>query len=91
MGQGPLWGRQAQETGRPSATEYTWRGKGRAGATLVQVQEPLEVQGDAGDQVQLLFELEHSHVAAAVGHSEHLTGLLQQHPHDEDVWGQVER
>lgn len=92
MGQAPLRGLQAQkEAGRPRVTEYTWRGKGGTGATLVQVLEPLEVHGNAGYQVQLLLELAHSHVAAAVCHSEHLPGLFQQHPHDEDVWGQVGR
>lgn len=89
MGRHPFGDCRFRGDRAPRWRRYTWRGKGWAGVTLVQVLEPLQVQGDADCEVQLLLEFPHRHVAAAFCHLEHLPGLLQQHPHDKGFWGGV--
>ena len=58
---------------------------------MVQVLQPLQVEGNAGCQVQLLFELPHRHVAAAVCYAEHLPRIFQQHSHGENIRDHVSR
>lgn len=76
--------------GTPGRGEALRAARKGAGATLVQVPEPLQVEGDPDEELQLLLELPHGHVAAAAGRLEHLPGLLQQHPHGEHVRSLVE-